>query len=98
MSTDHNTPLFEISDGDEIEYEDDPAVAQAKVNLVAAEQIQQEREEQKAQAEVEREQRELEEAELGWLTLEKERLEEEACVERQCTEVLHGSERVAERH
>ena len=30
MSTDLNTPLFEISDGDDIEYEDDPAVTQAK--------------------------------------------------------------------
>ena len=115
MSADHNMPLFEISDGDNIEYEDNPAVAQGKVNLAAAEQIQQERAEQRrlereewkveAEAErlrweikeAEREQRELKEAELGWLTLEKERLEEEVCVEQQHVEVLHGSERGAER-
>ena len=71
MSADHNMPLFEISDGDEIEYEDNPAIAQAKANLAAVERIQQERaeqrrlerEERKAWAEVERLRREIEEAE-----------------------------------
>ena len=38
MSTDLNTPLFEISDGDDIEYD----------NLVAAERMQQERAEQRS--------------------------------------------------
>ena len=47
MSTDHNTPLFEISDGDNATYEDDPAVIQARANLVAAEHVQQEKAEQK---------------------------------------------------
>ena len=114
MSTDHNMPLFKISNGDKIEYKDDSAIAQVKVNLAVAERIQQERakqrrlerEEWKAQVEVERlrweieeaerEGRELEEAELGWLTQEKERLEEEVHVKQQHMEVLHGSERVAE--
>ena len=71
MSADCNTPLFKISNGDEIEYEDDPAVAQAKANLAAVEQIQKERakqrrlerEEQKARAEAERLRWEIEEAE-----------------------------------
>ena len=98
MSANPNTPLFMITDGDDIEYKDDPAIAQAKANLAAAEWIQQERakqrrlerEERKVEAEVERLRREIEEAErewreleegdLGWLTLEKERLEEEARV------------------
>ena len=61
MSADPNTPLFVISDEDDIEYKDDPAVTQAKANLAAVECIQQEkveqrrleREEWKAQAEVE---------------------------------------------
>ena len=47
MSTDHNTPLFEISDGDDVTYKDDPAVIQAKANLVAVERVQQEKAEQK---------------------------------------------------
>ena len=59
MSADPNAPLFVISDGDDIKYNDDTAVAQAKANLTAVEQIQQERakqrrlerEEWKAQAE-----------------------------------------------
>ena len=98
MSTNPNTPLFVITDGDDIEYEDDPAIAQVKANLTAAEWIQQERakqrrlerEEWKVEAEAERlrreieeaerEQRELKEGDLGRLTLEKERLEEEAHV------------------
>ena len=40
MSTDLNTPLFEISDGDNVEYEDDPAMTQVKVSLVVAEYVQ----------------------------------------------------------
>ena len=47
MSTNQNTPLFALSDDDDVEYEDDPAVTQAKANLVAVERIQQERAEQK---------------------------------------------------
>ena len=47
MSANHDMPLFEISDGNEIEYKDDPTVAQVKANLMAAEQIQQERAEQR---------------------------------------------------
>ena len=47
MSTNPNTPLFMISDGDNIKYEDNPTIAQAKANLVAAEWIQQERAEQR---------------------------------------------------
>ena len=125
MSADHNTPLFEISNGDEIEYKDNPAIAQVKANLAVVEWIQQERaeqrrlerEKQKVQVEAERlrqeikeaeregreikeaerEGRELKEVELGWLTQEKERLEEEVCVEQQHVEVLCGLERVTER-
>ena len=47
MSADPNTPLFILSDDDDVEYEDDPAVTQAKANLVAAECIQQEKAEQR---------------------------------------------------
>ena len=62
MSANQHTPLFEISDGDNLEYVDDPAVMQVKENLAMAERIQQEkaeqrrleREERKAWAEVER--------------------------------------------
>ena len=43
MSANSNTPLFVISDGDDVEYGDNLAITQAKVNLVAAEHIQQER-------------------------------------------------------
>ena len=46
-SANHNTPLFEISDGDDATYEDDPAVIQAWANLVAVEHVQQEKAEQK---------------------------------------------------
>ena len=78
MSANPNTPLFKISNGDEIEYEDNPAVAQVKANLMAAEQIQQERAEQrrlereewKAWVEVERLRQELGEAEREWRELE----------------------------
>ena len=60
-----------ISDGDDVEYEDDPAITQVKANLVAVECIQQEkakqrrleREEWKLQAEVERLMWEIEEVE-----------------------------------
>ena len=84
MSTDPNAPLFVISDEDNVEYDDDPAVAQAKVNLAAVEWIQQERaerrrlerEERKVQAEADRLRQEIEE-------VERERKElEEAEVER----------------
>ena len=54
MSTDPNTPLFMISDGDDVKYEDDPTITQAKANLTVAECIQQERAEQRR---LEREQR-----------------------------------------
>ena len=47
MSADPNTPLFEISDGDDATYEDDPAVIQARANLMVAEHVQQEKAEQK---------------------------------------------------
>ena len=47
MSAYHDTPLFKISDGDNTMYEDDPAVIQARANLIAVECVQQERAEQK---------------------------------------------------
>ena len=47
MSADHNTPLFEISNGDDMTYEDDPAIIQARANLVVVEHVQQEKAEQK---------------------------------------------------
>ena len=83
MSADPNTPLFEISDGDDVLYEDDPTVTQAKANLMVAECMQQERaeqrrlerEERKAWAEVERLTREIEEAERKWRELEEAELE-----------------------
>ena len=83
MSADPNTPLFEISDGDDVLYEDDPTVTQAKVNLMVAECMQQERAEQrrlereewKAWAEAERLTRETEEAERKWRELEEAELE-----------------------
>ena len=114
MSADSHTLLFIISDEDDVEYEDNPAVTQVKVNLAAVEHIQQEkaeqrrleREERRVQVEAEcltkeikeaeRKWRELEEVELGRLTWEKEKLEEEKRVEQQCTAVLRGSERAAE--
>ena len=40
MSADPNTPLFVLSNGDNVEYKEDPTVAQAKANLAAAERIQ----------------------------------------------------------
>ena len=83
MSTDPNTPLFVISDEDDVEYEDDPAVTQVKANLAAVECIQQEkaeqrrleREEQKAWVEVECLTKEIEEAERKWRELEEVELE-----------------------
>ena len=73
-----------ISNGDNIEYEDDPAITQVKVNLAVVEHIQQEKpkqrrlesEERKAWAEVEHLTKEIEEAER------KQRELEEAEVER----------------
>ena len=50
MSADHNMPLFEISDGEDVEYEDDPAITQAKANLMVAECIQQEKAEQRGRS------------------------------------------------
>ena len=83
MSTNSNTPLFMISNGDDVEYEDDPAVTQAKVNLVAAECIQQERaeqrrlerEEQKAWVEAEHLTKEVKEAERKQRELEETEVE-----------------------
>ena len=78
MSADPNTPLFVISDGDDVKYEDDPTITQAKVNLAAAEHIQQEkakqrrleREEWKVRVEVECLTREIKEVEKKWRELE----------------------------
>ena len=47
MSIDPNTPLFVISDRDDVKYEDNPAMTQAKANLVVMERMQQERAEQR---------------------------------------------------
>ena len=83
MSTDSNTPLFVLSNGDDVEYDEDPAIAQAKANLAAAERIQREkaeqrrleREERKAQVEVERLTWEIEEAERQQRELEEAEVE-----------------------
>ena len=83
MSADPNAPLFVISDEDDVEYNDDPAVAQVKVNLAVAEQIQQERakqrrlkrEERKVWAEVDRLRQEIKEAEREWKELEEAEVE-----------------------
>ena len=83
MSGNPNTPLFMISDRDNVEYKDNPAIAQAKANLVAAEWIQQERAEQrrlereepKVEVEVERLRQEIEEAEREWRELEEAEVE-----------------------
>ena len=56
MSVNQNTPLFILSDDDDIKYKDDPAVTQAKANLAAAEPIQQEKAEQRR---LEREERKV---------------------------------------
>ena len=83
MSADPNTPLFKISDGDEIEYEVNPAITQAKANLSAVERIQREKAEQrrleregwKVWVEVERLIWEIEEAERQQRELEEVELE-----------------------
>ena len=56
MSANPNTPLFVLSNDDDNEYEDDPAVTQVKANLAVAERIQQERVEQRR---LEREERKV---------------------------------------
>ena len=94
MSTDPNTLLFMLSDANDDKYKDDPAVTQAKVNLAAAEHIQQEkaeqrrleREERKVWVEAERQWRELEEAEVERLMREKKKLEEEKIGRASCRE------------
>ena len=83
MSADPNTPLFILSDDDDVEYGDDPAVTQVKANLAAVEHIQQEkaeqrrleREEQKVWAEVECLTKEIEEAEKKRRQLEEAEME-----------------------
>ena len=85
MSADPNTPLFMLSDDDDDEYEDDPAVTQVKANLAAAERIQQEKAEQRrlereewkvqAEAEAERLTWEIEEAERQRRELEEVEIE-----------------------
>ena len=83
MSADPNTPLFILSDNDDIEYKDNPAATQAKANLAAVEHIQEEkakqrrleREEQKARGEAERLMWEIEEAEKQWRELEEAEVE-----------------------
>ena len=98
MSADHNTPLFEISDGDDAMYEDDPAISQARANLAAAERIQQEkaeqkwleREERRVQAEVEKLKGEIEEAEKRRRELEEAEVwrlaQEKDCLEKEVEE------------
>ena len=84
MSADLNTPLFVLSDNDDIEYEDDPAVTQAKANLAVAEHIQQEkveqrrleREEWKVRVEAEHLTKEIEEVERKWRELKEAELEQ----------------------
>ena len=83
MSTDPNISLFEISDRDDMTYEDDPTMTQARVNLMAAEWVQQERAEQrrlereewKVWVEAERLTREIEEVERKRRELEEVELE-----------------------
>ena len=78
MSANPTTPLFVITDGDDIEYKDDPAVIQARANLAVLECVQQEkaeqrrleREEWRVQAEVEKLKGEIEEAERRQRELE----------------------------
>ena len=88
MSADRITPLFKLNDEDNITYEDDPTVIQVRANLVAAEQVQQEKVKQRrlkreqwwAEVEVERLRGEIEEAERkqrGLKEAELRRLEEE---------------------
>ena len=83
MSADPATPLFVISDGDNVKYEDDPTVIQAKANLAAVERVQQERAEQrrleraeqKAWVEAECLTKEIKEVERKWRELEEAELE-----------------------
>ena len=104
MSADPNAPLFMISDGDDIEYDNDPAVAQAKANLAVAEQIQWERakqrrlerEERKAWAEVDRLRWEIEEAEREQKELEEAEVER-LTWEKEKLEEQNRAERVVER-
>ena len=88
MSADRNMPLFNLNDKDEVTYEDDPAILQARANLAVAEWVQQEkvewrrleREQWWTQAEAERLRGEIEEAERKQRELEEvelRRLEEE---------------------
>ena len=87
MSADPNTPLFILSNNDDVEYEDDPAITQVKANLVVVERIQQEkaeqrrleREERKVWVEAERLTKEIKEAEKKRreLEVEMERLMQE---------------------
>ena len=102
MSADQNTSLFVLSDNDNDEYEDDPAIMQVKANLVVVERIQQEkveqrrleREEWKVRVEVEHLTREIEEAGR------KRRELEEAELERltQEKERLEEEKRVEQQH
>ena len=108
MSTDHNTPLFEISDRDDATYEDNPAIIQARANLTAAEHVQQEkaeqkwleREERRVRAEVEKLKGEIEEAEkrrrelkeVEMRRLAQEKDRLEKEVEEQHGAQLHGAE------
>ena len=108
MSANHNTPLFEISNGDDAMHEDDPAVIQARANLMAAQCVQQEKAEQKrlereewrAQVEVEKLKGEIKEVEKRRRELEevemrrlaKEKDRLEKEVEEQRRVQLHGAE------
>ena len=78
MSADPHTPLFKISNGNDATYKEDPAVIQARPNLVAVECIQQEkaeqrrleRDKQRAWEEVEKLRGEIKEVERRWRELE----------------------------
>ena len=104
MSADPNTPLFVISDGDDVEYDDNPAVAQVKANLAVVEQIQWERakqrrlerEEQKAWAEVDRLRQKIEEVEREQKELEEAEVER-LTQEKEKLEEQNRAERVVER-
>ena len=112
MSANHNTLLFKISDGDDVTYEDDSAIIQARANLVVVECVQQEkaeqkqleREEQRARVEVEKLKGEIEEAEKRRRELEEAEVrrlaQEKDClekeVEEQCGVQLRGAERAEE--
>ena len=78
MSADPNTPLFEISNGDNATYKDNPTIIQVRENLAVAEHVQQEkaeqlrleREEWRAWAEAERLKGEIKEVERRQRELE----------------------------